>query len=657
MAYYPSSEDLTKSLVFRLHENTPEIVREVLLDREWIEYDGEEQEKGDWNLYWRTSGFTAVEYQNIMPWQRLNHHPKTMGITRKDNLARNLKRMSGVFGSASYNFSPVGFILPNDYTKFVAEYTKDKQANGGKAGYWICKPVDLSRGRGIFVFKDIEDLTYSCSVIVQKYISNPLLISGYKFDLRIYVCVTSFCPLTIYIYQEGLVRFGTEKFNLMNLDNVFSHLTNTSINKFGPSYTLDKERVGSGCKWTMSQFRSFLQGLNINELLLWQRISNIVTLTLLTVTSSIKPLPNCFELFGFDILIDDNIKPWLLEVNCSPALTIECTADVIVKKGLVYDLLDLLNYKDIDPLRYRGYPRPQDYNVFSSSSCPSFCVTNSYGNQSPLHPRTSKKGNATCSKEAWSSSQNHSLLLCRRSCNQSSVCNQSPTSEEQKVDTQKLEKENKNPTSCKPRLTFFQCTVSDDFGIIYKKVSALPAVQWAEKRTATNAKVPNSLPKNTLTSRLREKMNKGIGGENIPPKLKDLPKNRGTMVQNPKRQATKTIPRFPSVKVQKYKHTSFPQYSISEFDKKPLSRIGDFILTFPFNEATLKSSQSILDLKTVMQEMQKMLKRQLAQEHRSPKRKKSEATADITYSRKESIAPLLWGPRNPPLLSDCCYQV
>eukprot|EP00062_Callorhinchus_milii_P009796 gi/632953994/ref/XP_007892725.1/ PREDICTED: probable tubulin polyglutamylase TTLL2 [Callorhinchus milii] len=642
MAYYPSSEDLTKSLVFRLHENTPEIVREVLLDREWIEYDGEEQEKGDWNLYWRTSGFTAVEYQNIMPWQRLNHHPKTMGITRKDNLARNLKRMSGVFGSASYNFSPVGFILPNDYTKFVAEYTKDKQANGGKAGYWICKPVDLSRGRGIFVFKDIEDLTYSCSVIVQKYISNPLLISGYKFDLRIYVCVTSFCPLTIYIYQEGLVRFGTEKFNLMNLDNVFSHLTNTSINKFGPSYTLDKERVGSGCKWTMSQFRSFLQGLNINELLLWQRISNIVTLTLLTVTSSIKPLPNCFELFGFDILIDDNIKPWLLEVNCSPALTIECTADVIVKKGLVYDLLDLLNYKDIDPLRYRGYPRPQDYNVFLPAAALRFA--------SQIHMETNLLFTlGHLRKETPPVLKKPGPVLRTTHCCSAAEAAISPVYATKAPQVRSR--------SCKPRLTFFQCTVSDDFGIIYKKVSALPAVQWAEKRTATNAKVPNSLPKNTLTSRLREKMNKGIGGENIPPKLKDLPKNRGTMVQNPKRQATKTIPRFPSVKVQKYKHTSFPQYSISEFDKKPLSRIGDFILTFPFNEATLKSSQSILDLKTVMQEMQKMLKRQLAQEHRSPKRKKSEATADITYSRKESIAPLLWGPRNPPLLSDCCYQV
>ena len=53
--------------------------------------------------------------------------------------------------------------------------------------------------------------------------------------------------------QEGIVRFGTDKFDLNQLKNVFSHLTNTSINKYGPSYATDKERVGPGCKWTLSQ--------------------------------------------------------------------------------------------------------------------------------------------------------------------------------------------------------------------------------------------------------------------------------------------------------------------------------------------------------------------------------------------------------------------
>lgn len=264
--------------------------------------------------------------------------------------------MRATFGSALYDFSPPAFILPNDYTRFLAEYNQLRLSRGPPV-YWICKPVDLSRGRGIFVFEDIKDLLYDGSVIIQRYISDPLLISGYKFDLRIYVCVKSFHPLTVYIHQEGLVRFATEKYNLSSLRNLYAHLTNTSINKFGPFYKTKKERVGRGCKWTMSKFRHFLHGQNLSELLLWQQISNIVTLTLLAVAPSIPSCPNCVELFGFDILVDDAFKPWLLEVNYSPALSLDCQADIAVKTSLINDLIDLMNYKFIDGLRERAYKR------------------------------------------------------------------------------------------------------------------------------------------------------------------------------------------------------------------------------------------------------------------------------------------------------------
>lgn len=274
----------------------------------------------------------------------------------QDFLARNLRRMRTTFGPGVYNFSPVAFILPNDYTRFLVEYNQQR-ASQGLPVYWICKPVDLSRGRGIFIFEDVKELVYDCSVIVQRYISNPLLISGYKFDLRIYVCVKSFNPLTVYIHQEGLVRFATEKYQLSHLGNLYSHLTNTSINKFSPFYKMEKGKVGQGCKWTMSKFRHFLYCQEINELLLWQRINNIVTLTLLAIAPSVPHCPNCVELLGFDILIDVMLKPWLLEVNYSPALTLDCQADIAVKKGLISDLIDLMNYTWVDRFRDRAYKR------------------------------------------------------------------------------------------------------------------------------------------------------------------------------------------------------------------------------------------------------------------------------------------------------------
>ena len=69
--------------------------------------------------------------------------------------------------------------------------------------------------------------------MVSEYIKNPLLINDLKFDLRIYVAITSVNPLRIYVFEEGLARFATEKYNGGNQDttNMFIHLTNYSINK------------------------------------------------------------------------------------------------------------------------------------------------------------------------------------------------------------------------------------------------------------------------------------------------------------------------------------------------------------------------------------------------------------------------------------------
>ena len=104
------------------------------------------------------------------------------------------------------------------------------------------KPIGKSRGRGIKVISNLAELSYTDNIVVQKYITNPMLVEGYKFDMRVYVLVTSLYPLEVFLYKEGFARFSTEKFNLdpSHMKNNYVHLTNFSINRHNQDAQYDK---------------------------------------------------------------------------------------------------------------------------------------------------------------------------------------------------------------------------------------------------------------------------------------------------------------------------------------------------------------------------------------------------------------------------------
>lgn len=113
----------------------------------------------------------------------------------------------------------------------------DREAQNYKHMY-IMKPSASSCGRGIKVVGLKQEVKKKNGYIVSQYIANPLLINGFKFDLRIYALVTSFDPLKVYLFKEGLARFATKKYttNPSATDKQFIHLTNYSVNKKNEDY-------------------------------------------------------------------------------------------------------------------------------------------------------------------------------------------------------------------------------------------------------------------------------------------------------------------------------------------------------------------------------------------------------------------------------------
>ena len=51
---------------------------------------------------------------------------------------------------------------------------------------------------------------------------------------------------------------------------------------------------------------------------------------------------HCFECYGYDIMIDQSLKPWLLEVNASPSLSASTATDKLLKMALISELLDVV---------------------------------------------------------------------------------------------------------------------------------------------------------------------------------------------------------------------------------------------------------------------------------------------------------------------------
>ena len=104
--------------------------------------------------------------------------------------------------------------------------------------------------------------------------------------------------------------------------------------------------IGQGSKWTLRQLKEYFQLRNIDYDNLFLEIHKLITLTLLSLVQNVPggvscpyTRSNCFELYGFDILIDNVLKPWLLEINGPPQLTIDSDIDVKVKYPLIREMI------------------------------------------------------------------------------------------------------------------------------------------------------------------------------------------------------------------------------------------------------------------------------------------------------------------------------
>ncbi|TNN10226.1 putative tubulin polyglutamylase TTLL9 isoform 3 [Schistosoma japonicum] len=283
-------------------------------------------------------------------------------LTRKNLMVKNLKRLKRKWEKEyskeegkRLDFFPTTYELPMEYHMFIEEFRRCP------GSIWIMKPVAKSQGKGIFLFRKLKDIEawkrtgmkcdqqiISDSVnrelpetyVVSRYITNPYLLCGRKFDLRVYVLVTSFNPMKVWVYRDGFARFSNTRFSLDSIDDHYIHLTNVAVQKTAPDYDSEK-----GSKWSIGRLRRHLLAKYGYEKVaeLFHQVDMIFIGSLLSVQKIMINDKRCFELYGYDILLDDNLRPWLLEINASPSLTASSKEDYTLKTNLLDDMLDVVD--------------------------------------------------------------------------------------------------------------------------------------------------------------------------------------------------------------------------------------------------------------------------------------------------------------------------
>ncbi len=338
-----------------------------------------------WTLRWVDRyclGQTLRDMRLKRP-QRINHFPGMFEIAHKCRMAANLNKVRAKL-PADFDFYPQTWVLPEELGAL------ERAINENPSRPFIVKPNGGSQGQGIFFTRRFADVPKEGKYVAQRYLNKPLLIDKFKFDLRIYVLITSVYPLRVYVAREGLARFCTEEYSSIskqNCENQFKHLTNYAINKNNtafqnptaqnievdtechPSEHMDGEMdevdcaggknhqiVGeSGSKRSLSSVFRWLDANGFESEKVRHNIQVVIVKTILSVLPANQNAykmsfpesrdsvgASCFTVLGFDILLDSTANAWLIETNELPSFETGSQLDYDVKMSVVKEALEMV---------------------------------------------------------------------------------------------------------------------------------------------------------------------------------------------------------------------------------------------------------------------------------------------------------------------------
>eukprot|EP00929_Paragymnodinium_shiwhaense_P091139 TRINITY_DN51181_c0_g1_i1.p1 TRINITY_DN51181_c0_g1~~TRINITY_DN51181_c0_g1_i1.p1 ORF type:complete len:1217 (+),score=198.04 TRINITY_DN51181_c0_g1_i1:163-3813(+) len=239
----------------------------------------------------------------------------------------------------------------------------------GVLNNWIIKPSGKSRGRGIQLSAHLERIQEFARLanprsgfVVQKYMENPLIINKKKFDIRQWVLVTRFEPLTAWFWTRPYVRFSLQDYDPSKLKNRFAHLTNNCISHLHRDYEAVKEET----MWQADQMQAHLKALGAErngkavedpwtELIIPQMQAGVLRSLCAAAEAGVSQREASFELFGYDFMISEDLNVWLIEVNATPDLSPSTAITTDLVRDCLTDMVEIV--VDVEGFGTAGKPR------------------------------------------------------------------------------------------------------------------------------------------------------------------------------------------------------------------------------------------------------------------------------------------------------------
>ena len=362
-----------------VYGNNGLLVEKILSTRPNWEKINDKKPVNNSNLIWSelSQEINFISHQEVAHSQIINHFEYHNNVSNKKDLFINLLKYCEYNNIDLFTFFPLTIIfnsneslfneqiegfkeLYNDISDLIEDKIKDKDNPKKYIDYirfesikktgstqnvilpksfytgkniWLLKRTNFNRGREIKIYSDINAIltdidTYKkqnlyTNYIIQKYLEDPFLYDQRKFDIRIWVLFTYISnsnKFKTYVFKEGHLKACSEPYDI-NSKDLFIHLTNYSVQK----YTKNFSKVEKGNEISFETFQKKLDekgnGKNFKKDVM-PKIIKIIAISANAAKNKINILnkKNCFEIFGYDFILDSNLNPFLLEINTNPGL-------------------------------------------------------------------------------------------------------------------------------------------------------------------------------------------------------------------------------------------------------------------------------------------------------------------------------------------------